>query len=169
MRLSIQKMLYKILVVFMISIVLIFFSLSSVSHAKLPALGDGQFYYTGTQEAQYVVKAGLWERLLNALAEIANYLLGIMTLGFRGVVVGWIEIMEIILTALVADGINMWEVFTSGLSGMDKYSQDIVNVEKIIFNEVTLLDANIFKLTEKQKDPNADLNAEPNVDPNIDP
>lgn len=144
MMLSIKRIAYKFLVVLMLNIVLVFFAASSVSHAKLE-LGEDQFYYTGTQEAQYVVEAGFWENILGALAEIANYLLGIMTLGFRGVVVGWIEVMEIILTALVGEKFDIAEFFKESIAGMDNYSQQIVNVEKIIFNRIDLLDANIFR------------------------
>lgn len=128
----------------MISIVLVFFSASSVCHAKLE-LNDDEFYYSGTQEGTYIVEAGLWEKVINALSEIASYLLGLFLLAPRVVIVGCIEIMEIILTALVGDGVDMAEVFASGLSGMDTYSQQVVNVEKIIFNEIPMLDANIFK------------------------
>ena len=143
---TIKEVLYKILVMSMICIVLVFFSASSVCHAKI-TLEEGQFYYTGTQEANYVVKGSFWEGILGSLAEIANYLLGIKMLGYRAVVVGWIEIMEIILTALVGEEFKLGEFFKESLAGIDNYSQQIVNVEKIIFNEIELLDANIFRET----------------------
>ncbi len=144
MKLRIKEMLYKILVVSMIAVVLSFFSASSVSEAKLK-LKDGEFYYSGTQEGTYVVEKSFWSKILDALAEIANYLLGIMTLGVRGVVVGWIEIMEIVLTAILGVEIDWGSFFSDALAGMDSYSQQIVNVETILFNRVPILDANLFK------------------------
>ena len=143
MKSLIKRISYKILVISMITVVLSFFSASSVSEAKLK-LKDGEYYYTGTQEGTYVVERSIWEKLLNALGEIANYLLGIMTLGVRGVIVGWIEIMEIILTAILGVEIDIAGFFSDAIAGMDSYSQQIVNVEKIIFNRVPILNANIF-------------------------
>ncbi len=35
--------------------------------------------------------------------------------------------------------------FSQAINGLDQYAQDVVNVEKIIFNRVKILDANIFK------------------------
>ncbi len=143
MKLFVKRIAYKILVILMITVNLSFFCASSVSEAKLK-LAEGEFYYSGTQEGSYKVKKGFWENILNILAEIANYLLGIMTLGLRGVVVGWVEIMEILLTALLGVKTDIGAFFNDALSGMDSYSQYIVNVEKIIFNQVPILHANIF-------------------------
>ncbi len=144
MRINLKKIFYKLFVVFMLIISFIFFSGSCVSHAKLK-LKDGEFYYTGTQEGEYVVEKGFWEKLLQALSELANYILGIMTLGIRGVIVGWIEIMEILLTAILGVEMDFVNYFSQAINGLDQYAQDVVNVEKIIFNRVKILDANIFK------------------------
>lgn len=144
MKLLLKRMSYKILVIAMITVVLSFFSTSSVSEAKLK-LKEGEFYYSGTQEGTYVVKKGFWENLLNALGEIANYLLGIMILPVRGVIVGWVEIMEIILTAILGVETDLGAFFSDAIAGMDSYSQQIVNVESIIFNRVPILNANIFE------------------------
>jgi len=116
---------------------------SSVSEAKLK-IKEGEFYYTGTQEGSYKPASSFWDKILNALSEIANYLLGIMTLGLRGVIVGWIEIMEILLTAILGVKTDIGTFFKDALAGMDSYTQNIVNVEKIIFNRVPILHANIF-------------------------
>lgn len=140
----IKRISYKILVVSMITVVLSFFSANSISEAKLK-LKEGEYYYTGTQEAELVVEGNFWDNLLNALGQIANYILGIMTLGTRGVVVGWIEIMEILLTAILAVPFDFATFISNSLAGMDEYSQQIVNVESIIFNKVPILQANIFK------------------------
>lgn len=143
MKQWIKRISYKLLVMSMITVVLSFFSISSVSEAKLK-LQDGEFYYTGTQEGTYKPPSNFWKNLLKMLGEIANYLLGIMTLGLRGVIVGWIEIMEILLTAIVGVKMDIGSFFSEAISGMDSYSQYIVNVEKIIFNRVPILHANIF-------------------------
>ena len=143
MKLWIKNLSYKTLVATMITIVLSFFCVTSVSHAKLK-LEDGQFYYSGTQEAEIRAEKSFWEIFKGILAEIVNYLLGIMTLGFRGVVVGWIEIMEIILTLILNADIDMGKLIINNDSTVT-YSQEVVNVESIIFNRVPILNANIFE------------------------
>lgn len=150
MKQTITRISYKMLVVAMISIVFSFFLISSVSEAKLK-LKPGEFYYTGTQEAEYVVEASIWEKVLNALAEIADYILGIFTLGARGVVVGFISIMEILLTVILHVDLDFVDFIGESIgasdptASLDTYTKYIVNIEKILFNEIQILDVNIFK------------------------
>lgn len=144
MKQLIKGISYKVLVTSMITIALVFFCVSSVSEAKLK-LKEGEFYYSGTQEGTYKMEGSFWDQLLDTLATVANYLLGIITLGFRGVAVGWIELMEILLTALLGGESNIFAYFEEAISGMESYTQKIVNIEKILFNKVEILDANIFK------------------------
>lgn len=136
----IKRVSYKVLVTYMIVIVFSFFCISSVSHAKL-TVDDGEFYYTGTQDATYTVEVTTWEDILHALAEVANYILGACTLALRGTVVGWIEIFEMLLTKILslADSLG-----TVNENAMTSYTQKTVNVETIIFNRVPIFDANIF-------------------------
>ena len=143
MKLWIKNLSYKTLVATMITIVLSFFCVTSVSHAKLK-LEEGQFYYTGTQEAEVRAEASFWEKFTGILSEIVNYLLGILLLAPRGVVVGWIEIMEILLTLILNADIDIGELKINNDSTVT-YSQEVVNVETIIFNRVPILNANIFK------------------------
>lgn len=144
MKLQIRRISYKILVISMITVVLSFFCVSSVSQAKLK-IKPGEYFYSGTQEGEYVVEASIWERILKALAEIADYILGIMTLGFRGVVVGWIAIMEIILTLLLDPNKDIAQIAVDSVTSVNGYTDDVITIEKIIFNEVKILDANLFK------------------------
>ena len=154
MKLQIKTIAYKILVVSMITIVLSFFSASSVSQAKLK-LKEGEFYYSGTQQGTYIIAKNWLNTVLDALGEIANYLLGIKTLGYRAVFVGWVEIMEILLTAILGVEIDLASFLSDALAGMDSYSQQIVNVETILFNRVPILNANLFD-TENNKDRNSE-------------
>lgn len=139
-----KRISYKILIISMITVALSFFSASSVCQAKLK-IKEGEMFYSGTQEGDYVVEASIWEKILNALSEIADYILGIMTLGFRGVVVGWIAIMEIILTLLLDPSKDIATIAVDSVTSESGYENDVITVEKIIFNEVKILDANIFK------------------------
>lgn len=132
----------KIFVTLMIIILYMFFVVNVEAEAKLTI---DKFYYSGTQEGVAKIEKGFFERVIDSLSEIADYLLGIKTLAVRGVVVGWIEIMEIILTIIVQPEKDFVEVLLSGVSSMNSYTQAVVNVEKIIFNEIELFDVNIFK------------------------
>ena len=146
MRLLVKKIFNKILIISMITVLMSFFCANSVSEAKL-TLEEGQFYYTGTQEARYSPKAinGIWSTILNALAQVANFILGVITLAVRGVIIGWLEIGEIILTAILGVNPDFGKYFSEAVSGMDTYSQHIVNIEDIIFDRVPILAANFFK------------------------
>lgn len=144
MNLQVKRMSYKILVISMITVVLSFFLATSVSEAKLK-IKPGEFFYSGTQEGEYVVEASIWEKILKTLSEIADYILGIMTLGFRGVVVGWIAIMEIILTLLLDPAKDIATIAIDSVTSVNGYTNDVITIEKIIFNDVKILDANIFK------------------------
>ena len=138
------KMTYKLLVISMIAITLSFFVVTSYSQANRfqDLLTNDGFYYTGTQEGNLTYKEGMFEKIIRALSEIASYLLGIMTLAGRGVLIGWIEIAEMILTSILDTENGFFDVVGSSL---DNYSQNIVNVETIIFNKVEILNANIFE------------------------
>lgn len=144
----VRNILNKILTIVLMIAILMLFPLSSVSEAKIK-LKDGQYYYSGTQEAEVVVDGSLWDKVLKALASIANYLLGIWTLGIRGIVVGAIEICEILLTLVVDPDTDIGDIgdsITADVMGdTGGYSQTVVTVQRIIFNEISILNANIFQ------------------------
>lgn len=141
----IKKILYKILVASMITVCLSFFSVSSVSQAKL-SLDDSEFYYTGTQNSEVMFEASFFQKFIKKLKEIANFLIGIILLAIRSVVIGWIEIAEIFLTALLGelDMDDFWDYMSDSLNKIDTYSQRVVNIERIIFNKIKLFDIDIF-------------------------
>lgn len=138
------RMTYKLLVTSMIAITLSFFVVTPYSHANKfqDLINDDGFYYTGTQDGNLTVPASMFEKIINALSEIAGYLLGIIGLALRGVGIGWIEIAEMILTSILDTENGFFDVLGSSL---DNYSQNVVNVETIIFNRVGILNANIFE------------------------
>lgn len=147
MKTAFGRILYKILVILMIIVNLSFFSISSVSEAaKKTQLDQNGNYYSGVQEANLKVTKSFWDFILNILAEIADYYIGMCTLGIRGAFVGYVALMEILLTAILGalDTNAIADYFSNAISGIDTYSQVVVNVEKIIFNKVGILNANIF-------------------------
>lgn len=126
---------------------LITFLTTPSSYAKLE-LEEGEFYYAGSTEGSYVPSVNIFAWLLNCLGDIADWLLGILTLGIRMVIVGWTALLEKILT---------WSLeSTTGLSagggavGSDlssiSDSSNNVTIEAIVYNKVAGLDIDFFNL-----------------------
>ena len=84
MKSFIKKISHRILVISMITIVLSFFSVSSVSQAKL-SLDDSEFYYTGTQNSEVMWEEAAWRKLVNKYEntkEIGKNLLSYFVLSY---------------------------------------------------------------------------------------
>lgn len=136
-----------VLIIVLISLLISFCAVPS-AYAKLD-LGDDEFYYAGTQKGQYTVSEGIFEWLLNSIGDIADWLLGIITMGFRMVFVGWTALFEKMLTwalestsGLNAEG-DVIESNTDLTAITD--STNNVTIEAIVYNHVAALDANMFR------------------------
>lgn len=153
MKSFVTRISYKMLITTMITILLSFFVATSCAHANKfsDLVNEDGIYYTGTQDAKVSVKGGIFDKIINALSQIANYLLGLMTLGTRAVFIGWIEVGEMILTWILDIDNSLDKVNTDS---MDVYAQKTVNVESILFNRVPILNANIFETASVEYDTN---------------
>lgn len=153
MKSFVTRISYKMLIMTMITILLSFFVATSCAHANKfsDLVNEDGIYYTGTQDAKVSVKGGIFDKIINALSQIANYLLGLMTLGTRAVFIGWIEVGEMILTWILDIDNSLDKVNTDS---MDVYAQKTVNVESILFNRVPILNANIFETASVEYDTN---------------
>ncbi len=138
-----------IMLIIIFSILITFFS-TPFSYAKLD-LKEGEFYYSGTTKGTYVPKEGIFEWLLKTIGAIADWLLGIMTLSYRMVFVGWTALIEKLLTwSLEATS----EVKVDGsiidnsndLSNINDSSNNLT-VEAIVYNRVPALNVDIFTLS----------------------
>ena len=136
-----------IFTIILVSIVLSFVSAPS-AQAKL-SLGDNEFYYPGTTDGTYVEKKSLGEWLVEKLAEIADYILGVVTMGSRMVFVGWTALLEHMLTWVLetASGINLngENVSATDLTALNDSSKN-VTVQAIVYNRVPALNVNFFKI-----------------------
>lgn len=137
-----------ILIIITISL-LISFCAMPASYAKLD-LADGEFYYAGTQKGQYTVSDGIFKWLLSRIGDIADWLLGIITMEFRMVLVGWTALLEKMLTWAIesTSGVNAsGEIVESNtdLSSITDSSNNIT-MEAIVYNHVPALNANLFDL-----------------------
>lgn len=138
----------RIIVSLSIVILLVFFCMSPISNASKIKMEDGEFYYSGTTKGAYVVSEGVFSWLLSKIGDIADFLLGIMTMGGRMVFVGWTALFEKLLTwALEATtGVEMDITEINATSVEDTTnSSDNVTVEAIIYNQVPIFDINFFR------------------------
>lgn len=150
-----MKQLKNIIKRIIFTVILCSFIISScampASYAKLD-LGDGDFYYSGTTKGSYVPQEGIFSWLINLLGELVDWLLGIITMGFRMVIVGYTALAEHWLTnALeIASGVkaNGDEVSTTDISTLSD-SSNSVTVQGIVYNMIPALDVNFFKIEDE--------------------
>jgi len=156
----------KKIVLMMITMSILISSIATPSsYAKLD-LQEGEFYYSGTTEGAYVPKDNIFKWLVNCLQEITDWFLGMMTLGFRMVFIGWTALIEKALTwtlestlgvsadgSIVEDSIILpgMDKPALGLKNVSDYtgfsdSSNNITVESIVYNKVAMFDINFFKL-----------------------
>lgn len=136
-----------ILIIVTISLVLTFVITPS-AQAKL-TLEEGEFYYSGTTKGTYKAATNIFAWLLDNIGDIADWLLGIMTMGFRMVFVGWTALIEKILTWTLegTTGVNVEgeEVSSTDLTSLTDSSNN-VTVQAIVYNQVPALSIDFFDL-----------------------
>lgn len=135
---------YKLIVTLCIVMTFCCFIASTPVEASKVSTGD--FYYAGTTKGTYTVNKGFLEKLVDALGEILDYLLGLMTMGIRIVFVGWTVLLERCLTWILegATGEDI-DIDSMGSTAMTP-SNEYITLEAIFFNRVPLLDINVFNL-----------------------
>lgn len=147
---KIKKVCEKIILIIVTISLLITFLVAPSSYAKL-SLSDGEFYYAGTTKGSYTAAGdGIFSWLLENLSKIADWLVGIMTMGPRMVFVGWAALIERLLTWTLetttgvninGDGVNS----NTDLSSISDSSSNIT-VEAIVYNRVPAFDIDFFDL-----------------------
>lgn len=144
---SIKQAMYKLIVSMCIVLTLCSFLASTPVYASKVS---NDFYYSGTSKGSYTVEAGLLEklaRMIPSLDAILDYLLGLFTMGFRIVIVGWTALFERALTWILlaaageSDKADINSVSPSSVTTTD----DWVTLDAIFFNRVPLLDINFFR------------------------
>lgn len=154
---AIKKVCEKIILIILTISILLSFMATPVSNAGLK-LKDDEFYYSGTTEGSYVVSQGIFSWLIDNLGKIADWLFGLITMIVRMPIIGWVALIEKLLT---------WSVEqTAGVSnngGLVVDSSDVtaigdssgnLTVQAIVYNRVPLFDINFFNLeTDKTVSP----------------
>ena len=145
---QIKSITKKLLVIIITISLLISFVATPSAQAKL-TLEEGEFYYSGTTKGTYKAKTSILSWLLNNIGDIADWLLGIITMGFRMVFVGWTALIEKILTWTLegTTGVNVdgENVSSTDLTSLTDSSNN-VTVQAIVYNQVPALSVDFFDL-----------------------
>lgn len=150
-----KKICEKIILIIITISILISFCATPSAYAKLE-LQEGEFYYAGTQKGQYTVTEGIFSWLLEKIGDIADWILGIITMGFRMIFVGWTALFEKLLTWALesAAGVNLEGDLVESNTDLTSItdSSNNVTIEAIVYNHVPALDANMFRYEQTLED-----------------
>jgi hypothetical protein len=153
---QIRKLCEKIILTIVMISILLTYCATPASYAKLE-LEEGEFYYSGTTEGTYVATEGIFAWLVNALGQVADFIVGLLTYVIRMVFVGWTAIIETILTTTIqrTSGVNMGgyalstnddgQVNNSDISSIAN-DDEKVTVQAIVYNQVSAFDIDFFDL-----------------------
>lgn len=144
-------------------------------------------YYGLPKQGEYVGSRGtlsLLKSIINILSQIADYLIGLLTMGIKIQLIGWTTLIENLITDVVNEvtgtelqsptvtpnpsGESSTEDTeslytpdsTETVTGYFTDKNDRLTVEKIIYNQVPIFDVNIFNVDEaggQQLEPNGTL------------
>lgn len=110
---------------------------------------QSEFYYNGIPDGKYSVSSvNLLTWIINAIKEIVSFLINIITYVIRMVFVGWTFLVENMVTDTIKNITGEEEVVEIdatdyGETG-NKYTNDNITIEKIIFNKVKVFDIDFF-------------------------
>ena len=82
---------------------------------------------------QYSGTKSFGDQVIDALSQVIDVILGFLLLPIKVIVIGWAGVIQQLVTT-----------FISATTGVP--SSDLITVEKIVYNQVPLLDANFFNL-----------------------
>ena len=135
-----------ILSMILVSIVMMYVS-TPFSYGALE-LGKDEFYYSGVAEGKYTETKGIFERIIDALKDVADWILGLLTMAGRMIFVGWTALIEHMLTWALEStaGVNLdgSDISATDLTALSDSSNN-VTVQAIVYNMVPALDVNFFK------------------------
>lgn len=107
------------------------------------------FYYNGIPDGKYSVTKGFFERLIESLSEIFDFLIGLMTMVIRMVFVGWTAIFETLITSTVKTVSGDGDIISVPVTSTDIESNENISIEKIVFNQISVFDVNFFNFNDQ--------------------
>lgn len=135
---------YKLIVV--MCIVMTFCCFIASTPVEASKVNTSDFYYSGTMKGSYTIEKGFLEKLIGALGEILDFLVGLAMMGVTAVFIGWTALLERCLTWILegatGENVEIESVSTTNITSTDNY----ITLDAIFFNRVPLLDINVFDL-----------------------
>lgn len=107
------------------------------------------FYYNGIPDGKYSVTKSWFERVIDSLAGVFDFLVGVLTMWVRMVFVGWTAIIENLVTSTVKNITGGSSIESIPVTSTDIESGDNITIEKIVFNHISVFDTNFFNLNDK--------------------
>lgn len=154
---QLRNMFKRIIIMIILTSILITFVAIPQSYAKLE-LEEDEFYYSGLTEGEYVVKPSVFAWLLDCIGQIIDFLVGMISMMFRMVFVGWTALFEKLLTKTMEStvGVGVEEPtvanFQESVDGTKVVDQtkwgdpaNNITVQSIVFNKVPAFNINFFK------------------------
>lgn len=144
--------------ILVIAIIITTFSTFLATMPVYAAGNVGDFYYKGTTGATYSVGEATINKIIDAIAGLADLILGIMTMGLRIVFVGWAALFEWILVVTI-DAVcktnlqeNNFDIFFITPLTSIMNTENRVTIEKIVFNKIPLFDVNVFDFSTAEEE-----------------
>ena len=143
----------KRIVVIITVIMILLSSMSSCVYASKVKMGENDFYYAGTSKGQYKVSMSILAWLLEFIKQIAGFLFGLITMIPRMAIVGWTAIFELVLTTALNSftGVPMDDTNLNATNVDANGTANHVTVQAIVFNQVPVLNCNLFDFDDKEK------------------
>ena len=120
-------------------------------------VNQSEFYYNGIPDGKYsVTSANIIDWIVNTLKEIFSFIANLITYIIRMVFVGWTFLVENMLTDFiktVSGEENVVEINATdyGKNG-NKYTDDNVTIERIIFDNVKIFNVDFFNIEETEEE-----------------
>lgn len=128
-------------------------------HETEEPIQPSPLYYSGIpREGSYEGRVTVFQWLADVFESMLDWLLGFLTLGVRIQIVGWSALIEVFTTDLIND-ITGTEDATENVEQQHKMQEtnaqlnnseedDRITIERIIYNDVPILDANLLNFEE---------------------
>lgn len=123
---------------------------SSATTSSGLTVNFSDFYFNGIPDGKYsLASTDLLSMILETLASIADYIIGILTYIIRMVVVGWTAIFDNLfnwtVNTVTDTGVEAEDLNISAVEIESSDADDRVTMEKMIYNTFDLLNINIFR------------------------
>lgn len=112
-------------------------------------LDMSDFYYNGIPDGKYSVTKGFFEKLIDNLGQIFDFIVGLLTMMTRMVFVGWTAIIEKLINYTVKSISGGGSLESTPVSATEVDSGEYISLEKIIFNQIGIFDVNFFNFNDE--------------------